>query len=490
MPKRKIAVLAFTAFFSLFTAIAGCGAPADGSADSANLGQAHLSLLTVPSNILCVQVKVTIGTQTTTVNVNIDPAVATPVLSLGQLPLGSATFNSSAFTQACSTVTSSTIAAWISDPVTTTLQAGVVANVDLTFRRNNPVNATVDFLDNVAAISSGFASTYARMVDGTVKQWGKFSATQATSTPQNVPGLTGAIQVVAGIEFACARKTDGTVVCWGTNAAGQLGPAVALGATVTTPVAVPVPFGVATDLAAGQNHVCAITGSGDNLFCWGFNANGQLGNGTTSSSATPVSVGTYSRVFAGGSHTCAVTGAGTLNCWGGNFGGQLGDGTTTDRLLPVFVPVFDVTDMGLGFDFSCALRGDSTVRCWGNNGMGQIGDGTTVQRLSPVAVSGLTDATMIAGASQTSCVRRSNGAVSCWGGGNSGTVGDGSGDNKLTPVAVSGLSGIVAVRGHLGTHVCAETSTHSAKCWGNNIVGQIGDGTRISRPTPVSVLLQ
>jgi alpha-tubulin suppressor-like RCC1 family protein len=375
----------------------------------------------------------------------------------------------------------------------------------------------------VAAVSAGLGHTCALTSAGGVKCWGDNSFGQlgdGTSTgpqtcgtapdtfacstaPVDVSGLTSGVAAVsAGLYHTCALTTAGGLKCWGDNSFGELGNGTSTGpetcaaffvnfACSTTPVDVSGLSSGVSAVSAGQDNTCALTTAGG-VKCWGFNAFGQLGDGTTFPHTTPMDVSGLSSgvaaVSAGFADTCALTTAGGVKCWGYNYYGELGDGTTTQRNTPVDVSglTSGVAAISAGGFYTCALTTAGGVKCWGHNEFGKLGDGTTTDRTTPVDVSGLTSGGVAvsagAGAHHT-CALTKAGGLKCWGANADGELGDGTTTDRITPVDVSGLtSGVAAVSG--GGSTCALTTTGGVKCWG---AGPLGDGTTTNRITPVDV---
>lgn len=360
-------------------------------------------------------------------------------------------------------------------------------------------------LATATQVAAGHNHTCALTNGGGVKCWGRNEHGQlgdGTTTnhivPDDVIGLTsGVASVVANYDHTCAL-TDAAhgsgVKCWGYNAYGQLGD----GTTIDrlTPVTVSGLSNGVASVVAGTSHTCAVMDAvhGSSAKCWGNNDYGQLGDGSTSRRTVPVNVvglGNGGVAMAAGSyHTCASTTSGVLMCWGYNYFGQLGDGTTTDRLTPVTVNGLGNGLVGVtaGGYHTCALTTEHGVECWGWNSSGQLGDGTTTTRTNPGTVGGLANITavVVAGGYHT-CAVVAGGGVKCWGKNNEGELGDGTTTSRTIPVDVSGVGrGIVAVAADM-SHTCAVTLGGGVKCWGANGYGQLGNGTTTARTTPVDV---
>ena len=304
------------------------------------------------------------------------------------------------------------------------------------------------------SISAGYYYTCALLSTGAVKCWGSNlygqlgdgSTANATArtTPVDVSTLSsGVIAIAAGERHTCAVLNTGAVKCWGNNDNGQLGDDSTLQSL--TPVSVPSLSSGVTAIAAGRYHACAVLNTGA-VKCWGWNLYGQLGDGSTLQSLTPVSVPSLSSgvtaIAAGERHTCALLSTGAVKCWGYNDNGQLGDGSAasvTPRTTPVDVSTLSsgVTAISTGSYHTCALLSTGAAKCWGKNTSGRLGDGSNTASLTPVSVSTLsTGVIAIAAGEAHTCAVLNTGAVKCWGYNVSGQLGDGSTTQSFTPVGV------------------------------------------------------
>ncbi|UJR81404.1 RCC1 domain-containing protein [Sandaracinus amylolyticus] len=146
----------------------------------------------------------------------------------------------------------------------------------------------------------------------------------------------------------------------------------------------------------------------------------------------------------------------------------------------------DAVQIESGWAFHCARRASGTVVCWGSNDQGRLGDGTRTDRATPVIVVGIDDAVEITLGEHHACARRSDGSVWCWGSNASQQLARpvSSLGFSNTPIeALPSSAGAVEIAGG-GFHSCARLATGRVTCWGDNARGQLGDGTRTSRPTP------
>ncbi len=314
------------------------------------------------------------------------------------------------------------------------------------------------------------------------------SATPFTGNPEKAGATPPALQVEAGHNFTCVLK-DGGVKCVGKNNFGQLGNGVP-GGDRSQPVDVLGLTSGVSDIALGANHACALISGG--VKCWGYNAYGQVGNGSDGLSSPPVSViGLESGVSAislGDYHSCAIVDGGA-KCWGYNEEyGALGDGNLNNMATPVPVIGLEsgVSALALGGFFSCAIV-NASVKCWGYGLEGELGNGSANSSTTPVTVTGLSGVDAIAAGVWHACALTS-GSVKCWGWGDIGQIGDGNYTyENSTPVQVTGLStGVSAIA--LGGDTSCALFGGGVKCWGENDSGQLGDGSQNISSTPVSAL--
>lgn len=366
------------------------------------------------------------------------------------------------------------------------------------FSAAEPTPVAVSGITNAIGIAAGGSHTCAALADGSVRCWGSDASGQLgdglltgnRNSAVSVSGITTARGVVAGANHSCAWLADGSARCWGSNGAGQLGNGVA--GNATRPVTVSS-LTTVTALVAGANHTCALRALGD-ARCWGDNTAGQLGDGSTTSRTTPVAVaGTtlWRELAAGASHTCARDRSDAVHCWGTDSSAQLGDGFIGLRTRMTPSPV-----VGLGPALSvvagelhaCARLRDGGVRCWGNGLYGQLGNDAASGYRTAQAVPGVVDVAQVIARDNRTCARLRDGSARCWGQGSSGELGDGTtGTGRYAPAAVTGIANVTEIAGG-SFHTCARLTDGTARCWGANTAGQIGDNTVLQRPAPTAVM--
>ena len=381
---------------------------------------------------------------------------------------------------------------------------------------------------NIKMIAAGGAYTLILRNDGTLWAIGNNANGQLgngtitnSSTLVQVKGLNGTgyltdvKAIVAGVGHSLALKNDGTVWAWGINTDGQLGDGTSgTGNYKSTPVQVKGLNGTGyltdiTAIATGREYSFALKSDGT-LLAWGYNLEGQLGDGTNTSRSTPVYVKSTSgtnltgvkAIAAGAHHTLALKNDGTVWAWGYNDNGQLGDGTTTNRLVPVQVKgaggtgyLTGVKAIAAGNSHSLALKTDGTVWAWGNNNRGQIGDGTLTDQSVPVQVKGggaeyLTDVKAIGAGSAYSVALKNDETLWAWGWNEYSQLGDGTTTDRSKAVQVKGVGGTGYLTGvkaiTVGTnHSLALKTDGTTSAWGYNLYGQLGDGTTVNKSTPV-----
>lgn len=252
-------------------------------------------------------------------------------------------------------------------------------------------------------------------------------------------------------------------------------------------------------VSGSAQHSCAVTGGGL-VKCWGRGNSGELGDGVTSgpvtcggsfyANPTPVTVNGLSgvvRVVGGGAFSCGLSSGGSLRCWGGNFYGQHGDGSRTTKSVPAGsdgVQGLSDVSVGAGGYHACGMFSGGVVKCWGGNGYGQLGGGGTsgpndcegqACSTTPAAVVGIGAAVGVVAGDLFACALEGDGGVKCWGENSMGQLGDGTVAGRGTPMTVPGVT--PARRLFAGsTQACALMTDGNYKCWGSNAYGELGTG--------------
>lgn len=375
----------------------------------------------------------------------------------------------------------------------------------VTFRKGDTVLGTVDLPGTAAGPESLAAGPYhacAVTEEGGAVCWGRGDFGQLGTgtlddkyTPQPVQGLDrGVVAVAVGSVHSCALRESGEVWCWGRNDVGALGDGT--NDDRLTPTRVVGLDGGARAISAGDSHSCAIAADDGTAWCWGWNEFGMLGNGTVEDSLVPTRVLRLGRdvraISAGGRHSCALNRLGRVFCWGANWTGQLGDGTTEQRLtaVPATGLGWQNRAVSAGGRHSCALNRNGRAFCWGENNRAQLGTGNFDDSLTPTLVGTVRrDMRDIRAGGMHSCAVTRIGQAICWGDNRHGQIGDNSDTTRVYPVRARTRTNRPLQALAVGwASNCAITATGMVRCWGWNEYGGLGTGDTRDRPLPTNVV--
>jgi alpha-tubulin suppressor-like RCC1 family protein len=327
--------------------------------------------------------------------------------------------------------------------------------------------------------------------------------------PIPVTGADRFVSVTAGEFHTCALTSTGVAYCWGGNYYGQVGTG-AIGGEIRVPTAV-VGGHVFRSISAGRMHTCGIDTSGD-AWCWGWDVWGQLGAGATAPdrcnffftnepcSDTPLKVAgpvRFAEVMGSEKQSCGRALSGAAYCWGAEVTGtegtdcQFGQNANCTRtpLLQVGGTIFQ--RVGMGGVYRCGQKSDGVLWCWGADYYGSFGNGTA----SPYSPD---TATRAAGGKSYSQITFGSGhmcglngtAVECWGQNYYGQGGGPIGSDRYNPGPINGGMNFVSVfSGSNAFTNCGISPAGRAYCWGENDLGQLGNGTLTSSADPVLVKL-
>lgn len=319
--------------------------------------------------------------------------------------------------------------------------------------------------------------------------------------PGQVSGLSNVTKIAAGHIHSLALKSDGTVWAFGNNGSGQLGNGSTTDSCTPVQVLVNPTTGLTNvvEIAAGAAHSIARKSDGT-VWAWGSNVFAQLGDGTTTDRVYAVQVSGVTNaigIASGSYHNLALISGGTVKSWGRNNFGQLGDNSTTNRTSGVSVSsLTDATQVAAGGFHSVALRANASgqLKAWGKGGDGQLGNNSTSDSLTPTDMKDtlgvvFTGAGFVAAGINFTTVTTTGGKVWDTGQDGRGQLGKGCSGSTTGLVKIGSFSGVTkAVPGPTAEHVVSLQSDSSARGWGRNDNGQVGDGTTTDQCSPVTVV--
>ena len=253
-------------------------------------------------------------------------------------------------------------------------------------------------------------------------------------------------------------------------------------------------------MAGGLLHTCAITTT-HHVYCWGWNRDGEIGDGSTTDRPYATQIGntlTLGVPTTGAAHSCAVGANGDAYCWGLNLTGQIGDSTVISRATPTVVRgSLSFAEVAGGGTFTCGIRAtDSSAYCWGWGRDGELGSrpiqtcptsgGPEPCIRAPSAVGGWGRFLAISTGARHACALAVDSTAYCWGDNSAGQLGNGTVVDTALPLAVSGgLKFKLLTSGF--SHTCGLTAGGDAYCWGDNTWGQLGETVTSQALQPTAV---
>lgn len=322
----------------------------------------------------------------------------------------------------------------------------------------------------------------------------KIGGGETWKAPLNVKRIKAIIQAKTGNHVFAGAGHAGAlpfsaILCWGYNANGQLGDNSTV--TKSQPVSVTgIGSSSFTVVAAGTSDFSLALRLDGTLYSWGNGANGRLASGATTPRSSPVAVSGSDRfLFASGysSGGHAISNEGKLYGWGQNSKGEVGDNSTTQRLTATLVnSSTDWIKTAGGLNHVVGLRSNGNLYTWGLNDNGQLGDNGLVAKSTPTLI--VSDKIYIdcAAANNTSWALDRDGNVYGWGANAYGQIGDGTIVDKSTPTLV--LGGLKFKKLRAGDNcVAALDRDGNLYAWGSGATGALGNGSLVDRSTPVAV---
>ena len=242
-------------------------------------------------------------------------------------------------------------------------------------------------------------------------------------------------------------------------------------------------------VAGGWSHSLGLKTDGS-LWAWGWNLQGQLGNGLNASCNKPVHIGVgrdWKLFTSGSAHTLALKTDGTLWAWGSNAAGQLGIGAAGQIFSPVRVGTdHNWVQIAAGSNHSLAVRKDGSLWAWGRNTEGQLGDGSYAYSTTPERIGSDQDWHLVAAGEAHSIAVKTGGSLWAWGSNELGQLGDGTQVDSPSPKQIApGTAWISIAAGK--RHSLAVNKDGTLWAWGANLWGQLGDGTKVFKSSPVQI---